>query len=75
MNLTKEQIAQMATERVYVMSENEIASAFTEWERRYRENPEQFLSEAEKLLKKTPKTYGDSCAPYFIKIHCELRAA
>ena len=45
-----------------------FAAAFTEWERRYREEPERFQSEAEKLLKETPKTYGEACAPYFLQI-------
>lgn len=49
----------------------QIEAAFTEWERRYRENPEQFQSEAQKLLKDTPETYGQACAPYFIKILSE----
>jgi hypothetical protein len=49
-----------------------FAAAFTEWERRYREEPERFQSEAEKLLKETPKTYGDACAPYFMTILDEL---
>jgi hypothetical protein len=52
----------------------QIAATFTEWERRYRENPEQFRSEAEKLLRDTPQTYGDSCAPYFIEILSEVQA-
>lgn len=47
------------------------AKAFTEWERRYRESPDDFISEASKLLKDTPQTYGESCAPYFLKILTE----
>ncbi len=45
-----------------------FAAAFTEWDRRYRESPEDFMSCAARLVKGTPKTYGDACAPYFIKI-------
>ena len=30
-------------------SEAELAAAFTEWERRYREEPDRFMSEAAKL--------------------------
>ena len=46
----------------------QFAAAFTEWERRYREEPDRFMSEAAKLLKETPETYGDACAPYLAKI-------
>lgn len=49
-------------------TEEQIAKAFTEWERRYREDPETFQSEAEKLLRETPETYGEACAPYFLFI-------
>ena len=49
-----------------------FAKVFTEWERRYREDPEGFMSEATKLLKETPKTYGDACAPYFIELIDEI---
>lgn len=54
-------------------TEEQIAATFTEWERRYREEPERFLSEAEKLLKETPKSYGAACAPYFLKILGEVQ--
>lgn len=37
---------------------DELKSAFTEWDRRYREDPQQFESEAYRLLKETPETYG-----------------
>ena len=49
-------------------NKNELAKAFTEWERRYREEPERFQSEAAKLLKETPQSYGEACAPYLIQI-------
>lgn len=51
----------------------EIQKAFTEWDRRYREEPERFQSEAEHLLKETPKTYGDACAPYFMQLVEEVK--
>lgn len=57
------------------MDEAIVAAAFTEWDRRYRENPEQFFSEAEHLLKHTPQSYGELCAPYFLKIIAELEAS
>lgn len=49
-------------------SEDDLAAAFTEWERRYREEPERFQSEAAKLLRETPETYGQSCAPYLMAL-------
>jgi len=55
-----------------VVTEERLAAAFTEWDRRFRENPEQFQSEAMHLLKETPKTYGDVCAPYLLKILDEI---
>jgi hypothetical protein len=50
----------------------QLASVFTEWERRYREEPERFMSEAEKLLKETPQSYGEGAAPYFVAIARDL---
>lgn len=50
------------------ITQPELAKAFTEWERRYREEPGRFQSEATKLLKETPETYGQACAPYFLQI-------
>ena len=55
-------------------TEEELAKAFTEWDRRYREEPERFMSEAAHLLKETPETYGAACAPYLIKILEEQKA-
>jgi hypothetical protein len=52
----------------------EIIATFTEWDRRYRENPEQFMSEAVHLLKQTPKTYGHAATPYFLKILGEIQS-
>lgn len=49
----------------------QIAAAFTEWERRYREDPAGFMSDVERLQTMTPTTYGEACAPYF----CSLLAA
>ena len=56
------------------VTQSELAAAFTEWERRYREEPDRFMSEASKLLKQTPKSYGEACAPYLLKILAEQRA-
>lgn len=49
-------------------SEKELAAAFTEWDRRYREEPERFEAEAVRLLKGTPESYGEACAPYLIAL-------
>ena len=48
--------------------------AFTEWERRDRENPEAFMNEVQRLLGNTPETYGDACAAYFEALLNELAA-
>jgi hypothetical protein len=50
------------------VSEQQIVAAFTEWDRRYREEPDRFWSEAHHLLKETPETYGAACAPYLIAL-------
>jgi len=55
------------------VTEAGLAKAFTEWDRRYREEPERFESEATHLLKGNPKTYGEACAPYLLKILDDLR--
>lgn len=58
----------MATTEV---TETTLAAAFTEWDRRYREEPERFMSEARHLLKETPETYGEAAAPYLLAILAE----
>lgn len=63
----------MQPDLIVTVSQNELAAAFTEWERRYREEPKRFWSEAEKLLKETPETYGQACAPYLVYILRELQ--
>jgi hypothetical protein len=54
------------------ITKNELAEVFTEWDRRYREEPERFQSEAVHLLRETPETYGQACAPYFAFLFREL---
>jgi hypothetical protein len=49
-------------------TEQQLADAFTEWDRRYRQEPERFMSEAQHLLKETPETYGAACAPYLLAL-------
>lgn len=60
------------SEKIEVTQE-ELAKVFTEWERRYREEPEAFQSEAAKLLRETPETYGEAAAPYFVFILQQMR--
>lgn len=50
-----------------------IQTAFTEWDRRYRENPEEFISEAYRLLKQDATTYGELATPYFINLLEEMK--
>lgn len=52
--------------------EEELVAAFTEWDRRYREDPEGFENEAARLLKGTPQSYGEAAAPYFVSILQQL---
>lgn len=63
------------TKNLVWATEAELAAAFTEWDRRYREEPERFEAEARRLLHGTPETYGQACAPYLIAILNEQRTA
>lgn len=51
-----------------------FAGAFEEWDRRYRENPRQFMTEVEHILGYTPTSYGEACGAYFVKLLDELAA-
>jgi hypothetical protein len=53
------------------VTEAQLAAAFTEWDRRYREEPERFEAEAVRLLKGAPETYGEACAPYLLAVLAE----
>ena len=50
---------------------SQLAAAFTEWDRRTRENPEDFATTAETLAG-TPEEFGESMAPYFEEILDEI---
>ncbi len=52
----------------HTFTEADLSAAFTEWDRRYREEPERFWSEVQHLLKETPETYGAACAPYLVAL-------
>jgi hypothetical protein len=49
-----------------------LAAAFEEWDRRYRENPEGFMTEVEHLLGHTPRSYGELAATYLVALLNEL---
>lgn len=51
---------------LFQVTEAELTAAFTEWDRRYREEPERFMSEAVHLLKHTAESYGEAVAPYML---------
>ena len=55
-------------EQVYSFTKEQAARAFTEWDRRFREAPEEFVNIAEHLLFSDPQTYGEECAPYFLSL-------
>lgn len=57
-----------ATDEIHGFTETELAAAFTEWDRRYRDEPERFMNEARRLLTETPETYGEACAPYLLAL-------
>ena len=52
---------------------DEIVRAFTEWDRRYRNEPELFMNEVQHLLQNTPDTYGTIAAVYFTKVLEDVR--
>lgn len=54
------------------MNEELLAKVFTEWDRRYRENPELYMDTVTHLLKETPYSYGNACAVYFNKLAREM---
>lgn len=45
-----------------------IQKALTEWDRRYREDPEAFMNEAARLLQSDAETYGEEATPYFLSV-------
>jgi hypothetical protein len=51
-----------------------LQMAFSEWDRRYRANPEEFMNEAARLLnpQEDEYTYGEAAAPYFLSILEEI---
>lgn len=51
------------------VDEHTIQIAFTEWDRRYREDPAGFETDMERMLRgQTPETYGEEVTPYFLEL-------
>jgi len=50
----------------------QIKKTFTEWERRYREEPDKFQSDNDRLGESS-EDYGDAAAPYFLEILREIQ--
>jgi hypothetical protein len=53
---------------------DDVAKVFEEWDRRWRENPQEFMDLVTHLTKDTPLSYGQACAPYFFKLLEEIQA-
>jgi hypothetical protein len=54
-------------------TEAKLAAAFTEWERRYRDEPERFQSETERIAQQV-ETIGGLQAAYLLQILAEQAA-
>ena len=55
------------------LTETEMTAAFTEWERRYREEPEKFMHDVTRFTRTTPETYGEGATRTFLGYLQELR--
>ena len=60
--------AEVTVDYAVETTESDLAAALTEWDRRYREEPERFINEARRLLYGTPESYGEACAPYLVAL-------
>ncbi|HEX7647502.1 MAG TPA: hypothetical protein VF450_08845 [Noviherbaspirillum sp.] len=58
------------TIKLAMVSNASLAKAFTEWERRYRKEPDRFMSESEKAAE-SAETYGEGAAEYLLQIIAE----
>lgn len=61
----------MTTPATITATQKQLEAAFSEWDRRFREDPEGFENQAKQLLTGSPETYGEACAPYFASILAE----
>ncbi|GEM_PF-4334960 len=57
-----------------VVSEEELSQVFAEWERRFREKPDEFQSEMNRLANDY-KTTGEFQAAYLVKLIAEVLPA
>jgi hypothetical protein len=49
-----------------------LALAFTEWDRRYREEPDRFQSDVARLLTSDAETYGEQASAYLMEILADI---
>ena len=56
------------------MALEDYVAAFAEWERRYRDEPDRFYTDAQRLAE-TVEDLGRARAAYFVEILGEVRAA
>lgn len=54
------------------MDKEQIANVFTDWDRRYRRDPTEFMTAVEYLLGNDPVSYGELAAAYFMWLTNEL---
>ncbi len=54
------------------ITEKKLTEAFTEWDLRYRLDPEKFMNDVEHLLGSTPYSYGKACSAYLVELLEEL---
>jgi hypothetical protein len=54
------------------MTQEQLAAVFTEWDRRYRANPEEFWSVVRHLTQETADTYGEAASRYFLWLAAEM---
>jgi hypothetical protein len=54
--------------RTITTTPKKLAAAFAEWDRRYREDRKQFMSDVQHLLENTPITYGELASAHLILI-------
>lgn len=54
-------------DKIRVSVKARMTAAFTEWERRHREDPAGFISDQERLAR-TEETLGEQRAAYFIEL-------
>lgn len=59
------------TDQIRISAKN-LEEIFTEWDRRYREDPNGFMSEVDRLLRETSYSYGKKCALYFMALAKEI---